>query len=122
MYLTESAIDATLNAVLQFPRGSEIVLTFASRETEELSEAAADSLSPSDSDVTSGSKLASIVAGIGEPWITYYQPDEIERKLRGIGCSDVLLFMPEMASERYFAGRADALPPPRKTNLLSAMV
>jgi methyltransferase (TIGR00027 family) len=122
MYLTESAIDATLNAVLQFPRGSEIVLTFASCETEELSDAAADSPSRSDSDVASGSKLASIVAGIGEPWITYYQPDEIERKLRGIGFSDVLLLTPEMANERYFAGRADALPPPRKTSLLSAMV
>jgi methyltransferase (TIGR00027 family) len=122
MYLTESAIDATLNAVLQFPRGSEIVLTFASRETEDLSDAAADAPSRRDSDVASGSKLAAIVAGIGEPWITYYQPDEIERKLRGIAFSDVLLFTPEMASERYFAGRADALPPPRKTSLLSAIV
>src|SRR4051812_14071206 len=32
MYLTEAAIDATLGAVLRFPRGSEIVLTFANRE------------------------------------------------------------------------------------------
>jgi len=121
MYLSESAIDATLDAVLQFPRGSEIVLTFASREAEGLSDAAADSRSPSDSDVASGSKLASIVAGIGEPWITYFQPDEIERRLRGIGFSDVFLFTPEMASERYFAGRADALPAPRKTSLVCAM-
>src|SRR5215471_4533662 len=60
MYLTESAIDATLNAVLRFPRGSEIVLTFASRENEDLSDAA-DSSSPGDSDAASGSKLAAIV-------------------------------------------------------------
>jgi len=28
----------------------------------------------------------------------------------------------ELANARYFAGRADALPPPRKTSLLSAIV
>jgi methyltransferase (TIGR00027 family) len=32
MYLTEAAIDATLGTVMRFPRGSEIVLTFANRE------------------------------------------------------------------------------------------
>jgi methyltransferase (TIGR00027 family) len=101
MYLTEPAIDATLGTVLSFPRGSEIVLTFTSRETE---------------------TLAPVVAAIGEPWITYYEPDEIDRKLRHAGFREVQLVTPELANERYFAGRPDGLPPPRRATLLSATV
>jgi hypothetical protein len=63
-----------------------------------------------------------MAAAVGEPWLTYYEPDEIDRKLRHAGFSDVLLVTPELAAERYFANRADALPPPRKTSLLSATV
>lgn len=66
--------------------------------------------------------LATMAAAIGEPWLTYYEPDEIERKLRHAGFSDVQLVTPDLANERYFAGRADALPAPRKTSLLSATV
>jgi methyltransferase (TIGR00027 family) len=121
MYLTEAAIDATLNAAMSFPRGSEIVLTFASRETENLPDGPAASSTSTD-DLETRATLASIVAGIGEPWITYYEPEQIEHKLCRSGFSDVLLVTPEIANERYFAGRSDALPPPRKTSLLSAIV
>jgi methyltransferase (TIGR00027 family) len=130
MYLTEPAIDATLNTVLSFPRGSEIVLTFATRATDEqapppsrpategffeeaLNRRAAGNENPS---------LASIVAAIGEPWLTYYEPDEITRKLHHAGFSDVQLLTPEIATNRYFAGRADNLPPPRKASVVSATV
>jgi hypothetical protein len=63
-----------------------------------------------------------MAAAAGEPWITYYEPEEIERKLRHAGFSDVFLVTPAIANDRYFAGRPDALPPPRKTHLLSATV
>ena len=131
MYLTEPAIDATLSTVLSFAKGSEIVLTFATREAprpeilsrpaiegsreEALNRQAAESKG-------SSSKLAEIVAAIGEPWLTYYEPDEIDRKLRRAGFADVLLVTPDIATQRYFAGRTDELSPPRKTSLLSATV
>jgi methyltransferase (TIGR00027 family) len=123
MYLTEPAIDATLSTVLSFPRGSEIVLTFASRETSDT--AATIGFPASDNTQQTpppGATLASMAAAIGEPWLTYYEPAELERKLRHIGFSDVLLVTPEIATARYFAGREDALPAPRKTSLLSATV
>ena len=104
MYLTEPAIDATLATVLSFPKESEIVLTFATREG---------------ADPTA---LATAAAAIGEPWLTYFEPEEIERKLLGAGFSGVQLVTPEIAERRYFAGRADNLPLPRKTSLLSALV
>ncbi len=136
MYLTEPAIDATLSTVLSFPKGSEIVLTFTSRSVE--NDAATLRMPPSNPGATGapeqepgttqsiaaapGATFASIAAAIGEPWITYYEPDEIERKLRHAGFGDVQLVTPEIASERYFTGRADGLPPPRRTSLLSAKV
>jgi methyltransferase (TIGR00027 family) len=200
VYLTEPAIDATLSTVLSFPRGSEIALTFASRDhggvpamlafpwrevagaataaptpgaptaaaptaaapTPGASAAGAPTTAAStaastaaastaagapaaaayaataapptatasaappapDSDPTAsfGATLASRAAAVGEPWLTYYEPDELARKLRHAGFSDVLLVTPEMATERYFAGRADGMPAPHKTSLLSAIV
>jgi methyltransferase (TIGR00027 family) len=141
MYLTEPAIDATLNTVLGFPRGSEIVLTFASRVLAERAAAAGGPLgrpategffeealkrraagSDAPAPTAPTPSLASLAADVGEPWLTYYEPDEIDRKLRHAGFSDVQLVTPELATERYFAGRADGLPPPRKASLLSAMV
>lgn len=159
MYLTEPAIDATLNTVLGFPRGSEIVLTFTSPERAQEfstlgypenarpgatsattaaapvptastpSSAAPAANTPSaDPGLTSGTPppagatLAAVVAAIGEPWLTFYEPDEIERKLRHAGFSDAQLLTPVLAEQRYFAGRPDALPSPRRASIISATV
>ena len=122
MYLTEPAIDATLNTVLEFPQGSEIVLTFV---TPERRDEPAMFPYPSRAEPTAvppGATIGAMAAAAGEPWITYYEPEEIERKLRHAGFSEVFLVTPEIANDRYFAGRPDELPPPRKTHLLSATV
>jgi methyltransferase (TIGR00027 family) len=150
MYLTEPAIDATLRTVLSFAGGSEIVLTFASRDSQpityapgstgsRLSTAEAQSPSapiiatapanpagiaaavPADTDPT-GPPIAAMAAALGEPWLTYYEPDEIERKLRHLGFRGVELLTPEKSEPRYFAGRTDGLPPPRRTSIVSAIV
>jgi methyltransferase (TIGR00027 family) len=146
MYLTEAAIDATLNTVLEFPRGSEIVLTFATPERRDepaimgfpsrapaadagTPSGATDSSAPSatpgvtsTTPVPPGATLAAMAAAVGEPWLTFYEPDEIERKLRHAGFSAVDLVTPEIANDRYFAGRPDGLPSPQRTHLLSATV
>ena len=111
MYLTEPAIDATLATVRSFPRDSEIVLTFASRPTTAELEAAG---------AGNTSRLAQMAAAVGEPWISYFEPAEIERKLRRAGFPDVLLLTPELARERYFARQE--LPLPMRTSIVSAVV
>jgi methyltransferase (TIGR00027 family) len=109
MYLTEPAIDSTLAIVRAFPPGSEIVLTFASRP------AADDGAAPPVSRLARGS------AGVGEPWLSYFEPEEMERKLLQAGFAEVSFLTPAMAVERYF-GKEIVLPPPTRSSIVSAIV
>jgi methyltransferase (TIGR00027 family) len=104
MYLKEEAIDAVLRSVAGFPALSEIVLTFVTPP--------GDSPSP----------LARRTASLGEPWVSYFEPGDLEAKLRGMGFSKVDFLKPEEAEELYFRQRPRDLPVPRLTNILSAVL
>jgi methyltransferase (TIGR00027 family) len=109
MYLTESAIDAVLRTVAAFGRGSEIVFTYARRERAER-------------DPADGPSLADIAAAMGEPWLSYFDADELERKLRSAGYSDVYFLTAADAGVRYFANRTDDLRSPPHPSVVSAAV
>ena len=109
MYLTEPAIDAVLRTVAGAPPGSEIVFTFAP-----LRARGADGL-----DVPT---LADRAASMGEPWISYFTTESLERRLDAIGFSRIDFLTPAEADARYFAGRADRLPAPRRTTIVCAIV
>lgn len=102
MYLKEEAVDVLLRSVAAFPPGSEIALTFA-----------APGESPSIFDRRAGA--------LGEPWLSYFEPDALEAKLRGSGFSKVEFLSPAAAEERYFHQRPRDLPVPGRKNILSAM-
>ncbi|MGD0820968.1 MAG: class I SAM-dependent methyltransferase [Desulfomonilia bacterium] len=104
MYLKEDAIDAVLRSVATFPAGSEIVLTFVRPP--------GDSPSP----------LARRTAGLGEPWVSYFEPDVLEVKLRGLGFARVEFLSPEEAEVRYFRQHPEDLPVPKQTNILCAVL
>ena len=104
MYLKEDAIDAVLRSVAAFPELSEIVLTFVTP--------------PGDSP----SLLAQRTASLGEPWLSYFEPDVLEAKLRGAGFSKVEFLTPTEAEARYFGQRPADLPVPKRTNILSAVL
>ncbi len=104
MYLKEDAIDAVLRSVATFPAGSEIVLTFAPPP--------GDSPSPLDQRATD----------LGEPWVSYFEPDAIEAKLRDAGFSNVEFLSPAEAEVRYFRQRPKDLPVPKRTNLVCAVL
>jgi methyltransferase (TIGR00027 family) len=103
MYLKEDAIDAVLRSVAAFPAGSEMVLTFAPP---------GDSPSPFDQRA----------ASLGEPWVSYFAPDALEAKLRGVGFSNVEFLSPEEAEARYFRQRPQDLPVPARTNIVCAVL
>lgn len=104
MYLAEDAIDAVLRSVAALPAGSEIVLTYA----------------PPPGDLPS--PFDQRAAGLGEPWVSYFEPDAIAAKLRRAGFSHVDLLAPVEAEARYFRQRPDDLPVPKRTNLACAVV
>jgi methyltransferase (TIGR00027 family) len=109
MYLPESAIDSVLRSVARFPLGSELVLTF---------------LQPADSAGEESSRaqrhLAERVAGAGEPFVTRFEPVEVEARLRAAGFSGVEFLSPEEAEARYYARRPRDLPVPSRTGIAAA--
>lgn len=111
MYLTEDAIDAVLRTVATTPPGSEIVFTFAPAEPTSAEQGGTDL-----------SRLATMAGAAGEPWVTYFEPDALEQKLRALGFSSVELLSPDGAARRYFDGRTDGLPAPRRSTIVSAIV
>ncbi|MGO9117910.1 MAG: class I SAM-dependent methyltransferase [Desulfomonilaceae bacterium] len=111
VYLNEDAIDAVLRSVAAFRVGSEIVLTFR-QPIESATGKERDRLS----------RLAEHVASVGEPYVTYFEPDALEDKLRSIGFSKVEFLSSADAEERYFRQRPKDLPLPTRTGLVSAVV
>lgn len=109
MYLTREAIDAVLATIARFAEGSEIVLTFVQPPEPDEQGAA-------------GRFLAERAAALGEPWLSYFEPSEIEAVLRGHGFSDIRFLTRDAAMRQYYAERRDGLLPPRRISIVSATV
>jgi len=101
MYLRQDAIDAVLRSVVEFPAGSEIVLTFASA-----------------SNTPQG--VADRAAEAGEPWLSFFEPEQMEDKLRRAGFTNVELLQPTVAKSRYF-NAPSSLPTPVRTTIVAAV-
>jgi methyltransferase (TIGR00027 family) len=100
MYLQRDAIDAVLRPVAKFPEGSEIVLTFAS--------------------ASNMSRLvAERAAQMGEPRLSYFQPEEMRDELHAAGFTTVELLTPDEAEQRYFSG--SSLPAPERATIVAAV-
>jgi methyltransferase (TIGR00027 family) len=109
MYLTEPAIDAVLRTVVALPPSTEIAFTFAQPRQPE-------------SDASRGSSLAERAAAVGEPWVTFFEPDALERKLTTLGFSTARFLAVPEASALYFQNRADNLSAPTPTSIVTARV
>lgn len=104
MYLTEKVVDDILEFVASMPRSSEIVFSFANQ----------------------GDSQPSVIErnaeAVGEPWLTKFQPEELEQKLHNLGFSDIQFLTPQMIAERYIRDRQDGLMIPRRASIVSAKV
>jgi methyltransferase (TIGR00027 family) len=108
MYLKEESVDAMLGSVAVFPRGSEIVLTYAPP--------------PRDPTRPSRSALAERAASVGEPWLSYFDEETLGARLGGLGFSRIEPLSPADAGEKYFRPHPGDLPVPRRTYILSAVL
>lgn len=107
MYLNEAAIDSALLSVAALPSGSEIVLTFLQP--------------PESTSHTAASRLAERVAGSGEPFVSYFEPEAMAAKLAAAGFTKLEFLSPDDANTRYYTGRPVDLPTPRRTGIVSAI-
>jgi methyltransferase (TIGR00027 family) len=111
-YLTPDAVLSTLRDVAATTaRGSELVFQFVVPAT-----------------TLTGDEAALVTAfaerngAAGEPWLSYFEPAEMERHLLGIGFSRVVHFGPEEATERYLRGRGDGLCMPAYFHVIKASI
>ena len=110
-YLTRPAIDETLRFVAGLPALSTIVLTFI----------LVDEALPEEVRERKREAMA-LFAAQGEPWLTFFHPDELRAHLHELGFARVVHVTPTQADARYFAGRADGMRAETGTHLMSATV
>ena len=107
-YLTPAAVEGVFRTVGSFPPSSEIAFTFASPQ-----EPRRPGEPPS---------LADRAAAAGEPWLSFFEPSQLEAMLRDLGFSLVHFLTPAESAATYFVGRKDALEPPTDITIASARV
>jgi methyltransferase (TIGR00027 family) len=106
MYLTEPAIESTLKCMAKYPSGSEAVITFRQQPSAQSS---------------ASSRMADLVSAAGEPFVSYFTPENFRRKLLDAGFIKVELLTPAL-SARYFHGGENSLPNPKRIGIASAIV
>jgi methyltransferase (TIGR00027 family) len=96
MYLTLDAIRATLTTLAACQPRTRVVLTYDLPRSElgELGRASA-------------TLLREIVAGMGEPMISFFTPARIEQLMRELGYGEIVHIGPDEARDTYFPGRED---------------
>jgi O-methyltransferase involved in polyketide biosynthesis len=110
VYLNEAAIDLALKSMAAYPLESEVVLTFKQPPAKTAGRTA-----------EAARKLAENVASVGEPFVSFFEPQAMEAKLRNAGFSKVEFLDLETAGKRYFALRPADLPRPKQINIVSGI-
>jgi methyltransferase (TIGR00027 family) len=105
IYLQRAAVLRTLAWAASLAAGSEIVFTYSV---------------PRAAPSAAWSALAARAEGHGEPWTTFFEPDELAAELRALGFVDLEDLAPEDAVARYCRGRGDGLRPGGWGHLMSA--
>ncbi|HME73767.1 MAG TPA: SAM-dependent methyltransferase [Myxococcota bacterium] len=111
-YLTEEALDLSLNFVLSLPPASEIVFSFV---------LAASALSWWE---RAFAAVFAVIVGVrgGEPWLSRFSPEQLANKLTSMGFSKVIHFSTDAANARYFRARRDGLKASKLEQMMRAIV
>lgn len=110
MYLGLDAVELTLRAIASFARGTRIVLTY---------DVPASALSGMQREVRDA--VARVVSQLGEPFLTAFEPSEIESLLLRLGFRDIAHYSPADLVAQYLDGE-DELRIGGPQRLLSAAV
>jgi hypothetical protein len=69
--------------------------------------------------LTSGAARA---ANVGEPWLSFFEPEEMDGLLKQAGFSDTHCLGPEQIAQKYLLGRTDGLQMPAYSRFVKAHV
>jgi len=98
-YLSADAVWSTLGFVASLPNGAHVVFDYSDPP---------DSLSPEMRALHD--KRAARVVELGEPWVNYFEPDQLRARLTGIGFRTVEDLGPPQIAARYFPNRGVSVP------------
>ncbi|MCW5576541.1 MAG: class I SAM-dependent methyltransferase [Burkholderiales bacterium] len=111
VYLTEDAMNATLRFVASCATGSGITFSFT--------------LPPSrlgGAALASRERSMAAMAALGEPWLTFLEPETVPGRLLALGFGTAAVLTSEQANRRYFGDRADGLRVPASSHMADAGV
>jgi methyltransferase (TIGR00027 family) len=98
-YLTEEAIWSTLGFIASLPNGAHVVFDYANPPA---------SLSPDGR--SRHDRRAAHVTELGEPWVNYFETDQLYAKLTGLGFIEIEDLGPPQIAARYFPNRLESAP------------
>lgn len=112
MYLPADAVMATMRSITSAAaRGSEIVFDYSL------------SMSPPGRGDSSGSQaLTALVAALGEPWRSAFDPAQLSAELREMGLTPAEDLGPDEINARFFKHRDDALRVGGRAHLMKVVV
>jgi methyltransferase (TIGR00027 family) len=94
-YLTDKTVWSTLGFIASLPNGAHVVFDYSDPP---------DSLSPEMRELHE--RRAARVAELGEPWVNYFESDQLRARLMDVGFSAVEDLGPPEIAARYFPSRA----------------
>lgn len=98
LYLTREAIFDVLGFVAALPKGSAIAFDYSLQRS---------LLNPIDRVISE--TLGKQIADQGEPWISFFDPVELEREVKELGFTSVVNVGPDEMNPQYFFRRKDGL-------------
>ena len=110
-YLEAGAVEATFRDIAALPKGTAVVFDYG------LPRASLSFIGRIVFD-----RMAARVAAIGEPWKTFFKPDELARLIRSLGFTDLEDLGRDEINARYFAGRNDGLRVGEAAHLATAFI
>jgi methyltransferase (TIGR00027 family) len=111
-YLARDAVLSTLRDIASTAApGSELVVQFI---------VPAMTLSREEGDLVTA--LADRSTSMGEPWLSFFEPEDFEFHLKQIGFQEIVHFGSQQAAERYLLWRRDGLTLPAYFRMIKARV
>jgi methyltransferase (TIGR00027 family) len=98
-YLTEDVLWSTLGFIASLPIRAHVVFDYSNPPDSLSAEARA-----------SHDSRAARVAELGEPWINYFESDELSGKLVGLGFTEIEDLDPPQIAARYFPSHVTSAP------------